>query len=60
VAGHKTSMLQDLERGRQLEIDPIVGGTAELGKLAGVDTPNIDAVLALIRLRARMGGMLPE
>ena len=60
VGSHKTSMLQDLERGRPLEIDPIVGATAELGDLAGVDTPHIDTVLALIRLRARLGGMLPD
>lgn len=54
---HKSSMLQDLERGRTLEIDPIVGAVAELGDLAGVETPFLDAVLGLIRLRGRVGGM---
>ncbi len=57
---HKTSMLQDLERERPMEINPIVGAVAELGKLAGVDTPTIDTVLAMVRLRAKLGGLLPE
>ena len=56
---HKTSMLQDLERERFMEIEPIIGAAAELGDLANVDTPTIDTVLALVRLRARMGGLLP-
>jgi 2-dehydropantoate 2-reductase len=51
---HKTSMLQDLERHREMEIDPIIGATAELAALAGVEVPTIDTVLALLRLRARM------
>lgn len=56
---HKTSMLQDLERQRLMEIDPIIGAAAELAHLAKVDTPTIDTVLALVRLRARMSGLLP-
>jgi len=56
---HKSSMLQDLERGKMLEIDPIVRSVAELGDLVGVDTPCIDTIYALTRLRARMGGMYP-
>jgi 2-dehydropantoate 2-reductase len=56
---HKTSMLQDLERGRPMEIDQIVRATAELGKLAEVVTPTIDTVLALVSLRARLAGLLP-
>ena len=59
AAFHKTSMLQDLERGRQMEIAPIVGAAAELAKLAGVDTPTVDTVLALVELRAQMTGQLP-
>jgi 2-dehydropantoate 2-reductase len=59
AAFHKTSMLQDLERGRPMEINPIVGAAAELAGLVGVDTPTIDTVLALVRVRARMSGLLP-
>lgn len=50
VGAHRTSMLQDLERGRALEVDPIVGAVAELGRITGVATPNLDAVYALTRL----------
>ncbi len=56
VGEHKTSMLQDLERGRAMEIDPMVTAVAELGDLTGIDTPTIDAVLALVRARARAAG----
>jgi 2-dehydropantoate 2-reductase len=56
---HKTSMLQDLERGRPMEILPIIGAAAELAALAGVATPTIDTVLALTKLRAQMTGQLP-
>src|SRR5690606_27589612 len=59
VGAHKTSMLQDLERGRAMEIDPLLAAVAELGALAGVPTPAIDNVLALIRLRARVAGLYP-
>jgi len=59
VGEHKTSMLQDLERGRPMEIDALVGAVAELGDLAGVDTPLIDAVLALAIQRAREAGCYP-
>jgi 2-dehydropantoate 2-reductase len=50
---HKMSMLQDLERGRSLEIDALVGVVQELGRLTSVSTPIVDAVLALIKERAR-------
>jgi 2-dehydropantoate 2-reductase len=56
VGAHKTSMLQDLERGRPLEIDALVTAVAEMGRLVDVPTPTIDTVLALIRLRARVAG----
>ena len=49
---HKMSMLQDLERGRSLEIDALVGVVQELGRLTGVNTPMVDALLALITERA--------
>ena len=48
---HKTSTLQDLERGRPMEIDALVGAVAELGRLVEVATPTIDVVLGLLELR---------
>jgi len=57
VGAHRTSMLQDLLAGRPLEIDALVASVAELGRLTGTATPNIDTVLALVRLRARMAGL---
>ena len=59
VGAHKTSMLQDLERGRPMEIDALVTAVAELGDIVNVDTPMIDAVLALVRLRAQVAGLYP-
>jgi 2-dehydropantoate 2-reductase len=49
VGEHKTSMLQDLERGRPMEIDALVSAVQELGRLTDKPTPSIDAVLALVR-----------
>jgi 2-dehydropantoate 2-reductase len=57
---HKMSMLQDLERGRSLEIDALVGAVQELGRLTSRRTPVIDAVLALIKERARAAGLYSE
>jgi 2-dehydropantoate 2-reductase len=54
------SMLQDLERGRSMEIDAIVTAVQELGRLAGVATPAIDTVLALVQERARVAGLYPS
>ncbi|PPR12115.1 MAG: hypothetical protein CFH41_00148 [Alphaproteobacteria bacterium MarineAlpha11_Bin1] len=56
VGEHKTSMLQDLERGRPMEIDALVTAVQEMGKMVGVETPYINAVLALVRQRARVAG----
>ncbi len=53
VGAHKTSMLQDLEAGRPMEIDALVAAVAEMGRLVGVPTPTIDIVLALVKMRAR-------
>jgi 2-dehydropantoate 2-reductase len=50
VGKHKTSMLQDIEAGREPEIDALVGAVIELGRLTGVATPHIDAVYALVKL----------
>lgn len=59
VGAHRTSMLQDLEAGRPMEIDALVGSVQELGRLTDLPTPAIDAVLALARLRARTAGLYP-
>src|SRR3984957_8601320 len=57
VFGHKISMLQDLERGRSLEIDALVTAVQEIGRLVKVATPTIDAVLALVQERGRQAGL---
>ena len=57
VGAHRTSMLQDLDSGRPMEIDALVGSVQELGQLTGLPTPAIDTVLALIRLKARTAGL---
>jgi 2-dehydropantoate 2-reductase len=59
VGAHKTSMLQDLERGRPMEIDALVTAVREMGRLVEVPTPAIDAVLALVAQRARLAGCYP-
>lgn len=56
VGEHKTSMLQDLERGRPMEIDALVSAVQELGRLTNKPTPTIDAVLALVRRLALARG----
>jgi len=53
----KPSILQDLEKGRPMEIDALVGVVAELGRLVDVATPTIDTVLALQRAQARFAGL---
>ena len=53
VGKHKTSMLQDVEAGRGVEIDALVGSVIELGKLTQTPTPHIDTVYALVKLLAK-------
>ncbi|HZW29231.1 MAG TPA: 2-dehydropantoate 2-reductase [Isosphaeraceae bacterium] len=53
VGKHKTSMLQDLEQGRALELEALVGAVVELGRITGTPTPHIDAVYACTSLLAR-------
>jgi 2-dehydropantoate 2-reductase len=50
VGKHKTSTLQDVEHGRALELDTLIGAVIELGQLTQVPTPHIDAVFALAKL----------
>jgi 2-dehydropantoate 2-reductase len=59
VGAHKTSMLQDLERGRPMEIDALLGVVVELAELVGVEAPTCRTVLALVRARARAAGCYP-
>jgi len=60
VGAHRTSMLQDLERGRPMEIDALLGAVVELGGITGHAMPICEAVLALVRERARLAGCYPE
>jgi 2-dehydropantoate 2-reductase len=53
VGKHKTSMLQDIEIGRAIEIDALVGAVVELGRFTQTPTPHIDAVYACVKLLAK-------
>ncbi|WP_170771548.1 MULTISPECIES: 2-dehydropantoate 2-reductase [Ruegeria] len=57
VGAHKTSMWQDLELNRPMEIDALVTSVQELGQLTGIATPTIDTVASLIKLRAKVAGL---
>ncbi len=59
VGEHRTSMLQDLERGRPMEIDALLGAVVELGVMTGHAMPLCEAVLGLVRERARQAGCYP-
>lgn len=63
VGAHKTSMLQDVEAGRALELEALVGSVRELGRITGTPTPTIDAVYALASLLGKtladLRGKLP-
>lgn len=57
LGAFKTSMLQDVEAGKALELDTLVAAVRELGQLTGVQTPFTDALLGLARLQARVRGL---
>lgn len=59
VGAHRTSMLQDLEKGRKLELDALLTVVAEMGRLVEVPTPTIDTVLALTQQMGRVAGVYP-
>lgn len=59
LGAFKTSMLQDAERGRPIELDALVTAVCELGRRTGVATPYIDALLGLTRLFAQSRGLYP-
>ena len=54
IADVKTSMLQDLEAGKDLELEPICGATIEIAREYDVPVPHIESVYALTKLLARM------
>ena len=57
LGAFKVSMLQDMEKGRPMEIDAMIAVVVELAAIAACATPSIDAVLALITLRAEIAGL---
>nr|WP_321365318.1 2-dehydropantoate 2-reductase [uncultured Desulfuromusa sp.] len=60
LGAFKTSMLQDVEAGRSLELDALVAAVREIGHKVGVETPEIDTLLGLSRLYARQRGLYPD
>jgi len=60
LGAFRTSMLQDADARRPLEIDGIVTVVKEIGERIGVATPNIDILLGLVRLFGRVHGIYPE
>jgi 2-dehydropantoate 2-reductase len=58
LGAFKTSMLQDVEAGRTIELEALVGAPREIGRRAGVATPNIDTLYALTRLMAESRRLL--
>lgn len=59
VGAHRTSMLQDLDKKRPLEIDALLTVVQEMGRLVDVTTPTIDTVLALAQQMGRVAGVYP-
>jgi 2-dehydropantoate 2-reductase len=60
LGAFKSSMLQDVESGRAIELDSIVVAVHELGLQLGIRTPNIDALLGITRVFGRAHGLYPE
>ena len=59
VGAHRTSMLQDLEKGRPIELDALLTSVQEIGRLVDVATPTIDVVLALTQQMGRVAKVYP-
>lgn len=59
VGAHRTSMLQDLEKGRAIELDALLTAVQDLGRLCKVETPHIDIVLGLTQQLGRSLGVYP-
>ncbi len=60
LGAFKTSMLQDAEAGRAIELDSLVGAVRELGRHVGVETPLIDAIYGLARVFGQVHGLYPQ
>jgi 2-dehydropantoate 2-reductase len=60
LGAFKSSMLQDVEAARPIELDSLVGAVREMGLRLGVPTPNIDALMGLTRLFGRVRGLYPN
>ena len=60
LGAFKTSMLQDVEAGRAIELDALVSAVREIAQRVGLVTPTIDALLGLARLHGRVHGLYPE
>ena len=60
LGAFKTSMLQDAEAGRAIELDSLVGAVRELGRHVGVATPLIDAIYGLARVFGQVHGLYPQ
>lgn len=56
VGAHKTSMLQDVEHGRALELEALIGSVVELGRITETPTPTVDAIYAATSLLAQTLG----
>lgn len=59
VGAHRTSMLQDVEAGKPIELDALLSAVQEMGRLVEVPTPNVDIVLALTKQMGRSLGIYP-
>jgi 2-dehydropantoate 2-reductase len=60
LGAFKSSMLQDVEAGRPIELDALVGAVREIGQRLAVPTPHIDALFGMARLFGRVRGLYPE
>ncbi len=59
LGAFRTSMLQDVQAGKPVELDALLTAVRELGQLTGVATPMIDALLGMARVQARQLGLYP-
>jgi 2-dehydropantoate 2-reductase len=59
LGAHRTSMLQDLDAGRPIEVDSLTGAVSEIADILDHPTPMIDAILALVKQRGREAGVYP-
>ena len=60
LGAFKTSMLQDVEAKKALEIDGLVSSVREIGQLVGVPTPYTDVLLGLVRVKGQVMGIYPQ